>query len=94
MAWIENLLTRFPEVVLRKAETGEEGVRIALEEKPDLILLDMNLPGISGLEVLRFLCKQISAGELSVVLVTADSFSIEVIKAMSLGSRANTGSSR
>ena len=37
------------------AKTGDEGLRIALEEKPDLILLDLMLPGMSGFEV----CKRI-----------------------------------
>ena len=36
-----------------KTETGEEGVRLAIEEKPDLILMDIKLPDIDGLEAAR-----------------------------------------
>jgi CheY-like chemotaxis protein len=42
-----------------KAETGEEGVGLAAEEKPDLILMDIKLPGIDGIEA----TKQIRASE-------------------------------
>ena len=36
-----------------EAVTGEEGVRLATERKPDLILMDIQLPGINGIEALR-----------------------------------------
>ena len=36
-----------------EAITGEEGVRLALEHKPDLVLMDIQLPGINGVEAFR-----------------------------------------
>lgn len=36
-----------------KAVTGEEGVKLAIEEEPDLILMDIKLPGIDGLEATK-----------------------------------------
>lgn len=35
------------------AVTGEDGVRIAIESKPDLVLMDIQLPGINGMEALK-----------------------------------------
>jgi DNA-binding NarL/FixJ family response regulator len=39
--------------VVGEAETGEDGVRMAAELRPDLVLMDVNLPGIDGLEATR-----------------------------------------
>jgi len=36
-----------------EAVTGEEGVRMAIDRKPDLILMDIQLPGINGMEAFR-----------------------------------------
>jgi CheY-like chemotaxis protein len=88
MELVEAQLAHFPGVTLLKATTGREGVRLALECRPDLVLLDMNLPDIGGLEVVRTLNEPIAQRLFRVILLTADSFSIEVVKAMSLGAHA------
>ena len=88
MELVEAMLSALPGVRLLKAYSGHEGVRMALAERPDIVLLDMNLPDIGGLDVVRSLSELISKEGLRVVLLTADSFSIEVVKAMSLGATA------
>jgi CheY-like chemotaxis protein len=85
MELLEAMLAGLPGVRLLKAVTGREGVRLAKAEQPDLVLLDMRLPDISGLEVVRELSELISQGLLRVVLLTGESFSMDVVKAMSLG---------
>lgn len=54
-----------------EAETGEEGVRLALDEKPDLVLMDIQLPGISGLDAVRQIRKTDRAEALPIVALTA-----------------------
>jgi two-component system cell cycle response regulator DivK len=39
--------------VTLEAVTGEDGVRMAIDKKPDLVLMDIQLPGINGIEALR-----------------------------------------
>jgi len=54
-----------------EATTGEDGVRIALEQTPDLVLMDLQLPGIDGAEALRLLRCQEHTRAVPVVAVTA-----------------------
>jgi two-component system, cell cycle response regulator DivK len=81
---MEAQLAHMPGITLLKASTGAEGVRMAKQAKPDLVLLDMHLPDFGGLEVVRALMLEISNG-LKVALLTADTLSMDIIKAMSLG---------
>ena len=52
-----------------EATSGEDGVRMALETEPDLILMDLQLPGIDGAEALRQI--RMSEKQVPVVAVTA-----------------------
>jgi len=54
-----------------EATSGEDGVRLAAQEQPDLILMDLQLPGIDGTEALRQIRANDAGGAVPVVAVTA-----------------------
>jgi two-component system, cell cycle response regulator DivK len=54
-----------------EAQSGEEGLRIAKEDPPDLVLMDLQLPGIDGTETLRRLREGTLGPDVPVVAVTA-----------------------
>ena len=84
-AVVETCLTRLPNVQLLHAVNGREGVRMVLSECPDFVLLDMHLGDMSGLDVVRQISRDIAERHLRVTILTGDGFSMDVIKAMSLG---------
>jgi two-component system cell cycle response regulator DivK len=54
-----------------EAVTGEEGVRLAKERKPDLVLMDIQLPGINGIEAFRQLRADPATAAIPVAALTA-----------------------
>lgn len=65
------------------AASGEDALRLVREEQPDLVLLDIQLPGITGIDVLEKI-KEIDE-ELIVIMVTANSGLENAVTAMRLG---------
>jgi len=56
MQLIENLIeSRRPDIRLLCARDGNEGIRLARAKHPDVILMDINLPGMSGIDALKIL---------------------------------------
>ena len=54
-----------------ESETAEEGIRLAKEKHPALILMDIQLPGISGIEALKVLRADAQSKSIPVIAVTA-----------------------
>ena len=54
-----------------EAVTGEDGVRLAKERKPDLVLMDIQLPGINGIEAFRQIRADPGTARIPVVALTA-----------------------
>ena len=54
-----------------EAVTGEEGVKLAKEKKPDLVLMDIQLPGISGIEAFKQLRADAKTARIPVIALTA-----------------------
>ncbi len=67
------------------AGNGEDAVRVARNETPDLILLDLMLPGMSGLDVCRKLKENHSTADIPVIMVTAKTEDSDVVLGLELG---------
>jgi DNA-binding NarL/FixJ family response regulator len=69
--------------VVAEAATGEEAIEQALRLRPDVILLDIDLPGLSGLDVVRELAPRLPRTK--IVMLTVSSASRDVFEAIGLG---------
>jgi DNA-binding response OmpR family regulator len=65
--------------------TGEEAIKIAKHSSPDLIVLDLMLPGIDGLEVTKYLRKTESTEDIPIVMLTAKGEETDVVTGLELG---------
>jgi two-component system cell cycle response regulator DivK len=72
-----------------EAETGEAGVRLARELRPDLVLMDLQLPGMDGIEALRHLRQDPVTREIPVMAVTASAMTHDRHKIIAAGFDAN-----
>jgi two-component system cell cycle response regulator DivK len=54
-----------------EAGTAEDGIKLALEKKPDLVLMDIHLPGMTGIEALGVLRANPATAAIPVIAVTA-----------------------
>jgi diguanylate cyclase (GGDEF)-like protein len=68
-----------------EADSGEAALAALTKQAFDLVLLDVMMPGMSGLEVLAELRKTFSSQQLPVIMVTAKSFSHDVVEALEGG---------
>lgn len=53
------------------AETGEDGVELAIRERPHFIIMDINLPGIDGLEATRRIRASEADGDIPIIAITS-----------------------
>jgi CheY-like chemotaxis protein len=79
---VSNILTVLLEGLEAQVFTaadGQAGVAATLKEKPDLILVDLHLPGMNGLEVIRTLRATPGLGSLPIIVITGNS-TVEYIR--------------
>ncbi|MCK5001569.1 MAG: response regulator [Gammaproteobacteria bacterium] len=85
LRFVTQLLGRRPNIKIWTAHEPVLGLELAAEHKPDIILLDINLPGINGYEVLRHLRSQKDTSETPVVAISANAMSGDVKKGLEAG---------
>lgn len=71
VAFMEDLLGGFENLALLTAPTAEMGVELARARKPHVVLMDINLPGMSGLDALRMLRQYDETKDIPVIALTA-----------------------
>jgi len=81
---LRDLLTSAGYEVI-EAVTGEEGVRLAETRRPDLILMDVQLPGFDGYEATRRIKGNLALRQIPVIAVTSYALSGDDVKAREAG---------
>ena len=82
---VRELIALRPEVRLRTAVDGLSGVQTVLAEPPDLLLLDLQLPDIGGLEVMRRVRAHSSTAACRIVALSADAMPGHIEAALAAG---------
>jgi CheY-like chemotaxis protein len=82
---VEQIVARRPDLRLLTAVTGNQGIEIARESHPEVILMDINLPDISGIEVLGILRKDPATAHIPVVAISANAMPHDIEKGMQAG---------
>jgi len=82
---IEDLIARRPDIRLLSARDGIRGVEIARAARPDVILMDINLPGISGIKALRILAEDPITARIPVIALSANAIPRDIEKGLEAG---------
>ena len=82
---VEHLLARIPDVRLLSAIEANEGIRIARTYQPDVILMDINLPGLSGIEALSLLREDPATARIPVIALSANAMPRDIRKGLQAG---------
>lgn len=82
---VEQLIARRNDLILFTADTGPTGLKIAQDRHPDIILLDINLPGASGLEVLATLRGDPSTAQIPVTALSSNAYPDQILEGLKSG---------
>tara|TARA_R110001592_G_scaffold341482_1_gene630615 strand:- start:5761 stop:8397 length:2637 start_codon:yes stop_codon:yes gene_type:complete len=82
---MKAILRPYPNINLLMADTAEEGIRLANENIPDLIILDINLPEMNGISALKVLNTNPALGKTKMIALSADAMPHQIKLAMDGG---------
>jgi PAS domain S-box-containing protein len=82
---VEQLIARRPDMRLLSATNGNLGIQLARRNQPEVILMDINLPGMSGLEALKILREDPATAHMPVIAISANAMPRDVEKGLQAG---------
>ncbi|MDP2679073.1 MAG: ATP-binding protein [Rhodoferax sp.] len=85
MELVEQILAGRPNIQLLRASNGIQGIEMARTHLPRVILMDINLPDLSGVEVLKILRQDPLTKHIPVLAISANAMSEHIVKGLSAG---------
>jgi signal transduction histidine kinase/AmiR/NasT family two-component response regulator len=82
---VEDLIARRPDIRLLSATDGSRGIEIARASLPDMILMDINLPGISGIQAMKILREDAATAHIPVVALSGNAIPRDIRKGLEAG---------
>ena len=82
---VEQLIARRPTLRLLTAVDSNQGIQLARAHQPDVILMDINLPGISGIEAMKILRDDPTTAHIPIVALSANAMPRDVAKGLEAG---------
>jgi len=82
---VEELIARRPDLRLLSAINGKLGIELARRNQPEVILMDINLPGMSGIEALKILREDPATAHIPVIAISANAMPRDVGKGLQAG---------
>ena len=85
MQLVEQLIARRPDMRLLSAGDGTQGIALARTHQPEVILMDINLPGISGIQALKILREDPATAHIPVLAISANAMPHDIKKGLEAG---------
>jgi CheY-like chemotaxis protein len=82
---VEELIARRPDLRLLSATDGHLGIELAREFLPEVILMDINLPGINGIEVMKILRADPATAYIPIVAISANAIPSDIRRGLEAG---------
>ncbi|WP_334181104.1 PAS domain S-box protein [Methylobacter sp.] len=82
---VEQIIAGHPHVRMLSARDGHLGIALARAHRPDVILMDINLPGISGLQTLKILRQDPAVAHIPVIALSANAMFRDIEKGLAAG---------
>ena len=82
---VEELIARRPDLCLLNARDGNRAVEMAHAAMPDVILMDINLPGISGVQALKLLSADPATAHIPVIALSANAMPRDIERGLAVG---------
>jgi PAS domain S-box-containing protein len=82
---VEQIIKRYPDLHLLTAINGKTGIEMALSSKPDVILMDINLPDMNGFAVLKILSSNLTTLSIPIIAISANAMPRDIEKGLEAG---------